>query len=332
MIEVIFTIDYEIYGTGKGALKGLVYEPTQKLVNLFNELGAKLVVFTEAAEFEKICGNAADPYIGKVEEQIHQLYHQGHEIALHLHPQWYRAVYKDGEWEMDYNDYNLCNMEEDRIGQLVNQSIGYLRGVLKDSSYIPFSFRAGGWLFQPTAKAARVMAAYGIKIDSSLYKGGRQCNYKLDYRPSKKNGYWWYFKDEVNAPDNNGLLLEVPVYTRMVPFWKMATLKRIGIQKQNDLCRKDSVADRIYRLMDLASFLYPLKFDFCRMTLNELIDVVNCLIQEDEKTPSLFKPIVAIGHSKDLVDIKTIGFFMRYLRRNGIKISTLREIYPKCKL
>ena len=31
MIECIFTLDYEIYGNGTGALKDLVYEPAERL-------------------------------------------------------------------------------------------------------------------------------------------------------------------------------------------------------------------------------------------------------------------------------------------------------------
>ena len=50
MIEVIFSIDYEIYGNGEGSLKDLVYEPTRKLIRIFDGAGAKLVVFTEVGK------------------------------------------------------------------------------------------------------------------------------------------------------------------------------------------------------------------------------------------------------------------------------------------
>ena len=234
MIEVLFTIDYEIYGNGEGSLKDLVYEPTRQLMGIFDKFDAKLVVFTEAAEFEKIAAHASDAYIGEVEDQIRELHEQGHEIALHLHPQWFRAEYRDGRWCLDNREYNLCNLPEERITEIIGQSIGYLRSVLKDSDFSPFSFRAGNWLFQPTATAAAILSRHGIKVDSSVFKGGRQHKHGLDYRPAIKNGDWWLFKNDVNVPDPTGLMLEIPIYTRMVPVWEMVTPKRIGLQQKSD--------------------------------------------------------------------------------------------------
>ena len=54
MIKLIFTLDYEIFGNGEGSLKELVYEPTQNLINLFNEYNYNFVNFVEAAELIKI--------------------------------------------------------------------------------------------------------------------------------------------------------------------------------------------------------------------------------------------------------------------------------------
>src|SRR3990170_6172300 len=98
MVECIFTIDYEIYGNGDGSLKGLVYEPAQKLKGIFDKAGAKFVVFVEVAEMEKIEASKTDSAIDEVKNQVQELHRQGHEIALHLHPQWYNASYENGRW------------------------------------------------------------------------------------------------------------------------------------------------------------------------------------------------------------------------------------------
>jgi hypothetical protein len=50
MIEVIFTLDYEIWGNGEGSLWNLVHEPAEKLSALFRDYHARLVMFIEAAE------------------------------------------------------------------------------------------------------------------------------------------------------------------------------------------------------------------------------------------------------------------------------------------
>ena len=229
MIECIFTIDYEIYGNGEGSLKELVFEPAKRLKTIFDEAGEKFVVFVEAAELEKIDTCRTDPAIDQVKDQIREFHQDGFEIALHLHPQWCNARYENRKWNLDYTEYNLCTLPEKRIAEIVDRSIAYLRDVLSAPDFTPLSFRAGNWLFQPTASAARVLAERGIKIDSSVFKGGRQHRHHLDYRRAIKNGYYWMFGDDVTIPDPAGPLFEIPIYTKLVPFWKMATSKRLGL-------------------------------------------------------------------------------------------------------
>ena len=331
MISVIFTIDYEIYGNGEGSLKDLVYEPTRQLMELFNRYGAKLVVFAEVAELEKIAAYASDADIENVEAQIRLLHRNGHEIALHLHPQWFNAEYKDGYWRLDYSEYNLCGLPKERIILIIKQALAYLRKILDDPEFKPFSFRAGNWLFQPTEPAAEILAEHGMKVDSSVFKGGLQYKHGLDYRSALKNDHWWTFTHDVNTPEPNGILTEIPIYTRMVPFWQMVTAKRMGLQKKANSSGKTTIKDKFFRLLDRARLRHPMKFDFCRMTYNELTDVIDTVVHEDEKTPYVFKPVVAIGHSKDLVDFDTVERFLEYLARKNIHTSAFKDIYPKFK-
>ncbi len=328
MVECIFTIDYEIYGDGRGSLKDLIYQPARRLKALFDQLGAKLVVFVEAAELEKIETFGTDPAIDDVKQQIREFRLDGHEIALHIHPQWCNARYQDGAWKLDYNEYSLGPLSEQRIDAIVGQSIAYLQNVLRASDFIPRSFRAGNWLLQPSAKIARVLSRHGIKIDSSVYKGGRQRKHKLDYRPALANGYYWKFSDDVNVADTTGPLLEVPVYTTMVPFWKMANRKRIGLQYKA-ASGGQCLQTRLNRVLDLMRFHQPMKFDFCRMTLTELVSTIKTANRAD---PGLYKPIVAIGHTKDLEDFDTIKAFLSYLEQKSIKITTFEAMDPKYNL
>jgi hypothetical protein len=329
MIECIFTIDYEIYGNGEGSLGELVYEPTRQLKKIFDQAGVKCVVFVEAAELEVIENSGTDPVIHEVKNQVKELYQQGHEIALHLHPQWYKARYESGGWVLDYSEYNLCLLPEERIAEIVDRSINYLRTILADPGYRSLSFRAGNWLFQPTMPAAKVLSERGIKIDSSVFKGGVQRLYGLDYRQASRNGDFWRFKHDVNEPDPNGPILEFPIYTKKVPFWKMITGKRLGLQRQSSSGARTS-AQRRHRLLDRARFWYPLKFDFCRMTIDELTGIVDSVLRIDQKEPKFLRPLVAIGHTKDLVDFETVELFLSYLDKKGIPVTTFQEVYKKC--
>ena len=330
MIECIFTIDYEIYGNGQGSLRELVYEPTEQLIGIFKKLNKRFVIFVEAAELEKIQECQSDETIDEIRWQIQELYRQGFEIGLHLHPQWYKAQYKKGKWLLDYSEYNLCTLPKERIVEMVDRSIGYFRDVLGVADFTPLSFRAGNWLFQPTRTAANVLAEQGIKVDSSVFKGGLQHQHKLDYRNALKNGHYWRFFDDVNTPDPNGILLELPIFTQMVPFWKMLTKKRVSLQRKASSVDQNG-KKKLYRLMDFLRFWHPLKFDFCRMTINELTRMMDTVIKEDQQDPKSFRPIVAIGHTKDLVDFETVNSLLDYLGSKGIEITTFSDVYQKCK-
>lgn len=332
MIECVFTIDYEIYGNGEGSLHELVHQPAQKLIALFAQRNVRFVAYVEVAELEKIEEAGSDNAIDDVRRQVREMHQRGFEIGLHLHPQWFNARHEAGNWLLDYEEYNLCTLPYARIKRLVSRSIDYLRNLVGAPGFQPFSFRAGNWLLQPSAVAASVLAEQGIRVDSSVFKGGIQHAHHLDYRPAMKNGYYWKFQDDVNVKDGRGTLLEIPIYTRMVPFWRMLTGKRVGLQQKSRVAAsKAAVRSNPQRFRDYLRPRYPLKFDFCRMTLTELTSMVERVIHEDRKTPATFKPLVSIGHTKDLVDLESVEAFLSYLKAQNIPVSTLEGVYPRCQ-
>jgi len=114
----------------------------------------------------------------------------------------------------------------------------------------------------------------------------------------------------------------------MVPFWKMATGKRIGLQQKSG-GRVKSGKGRFSRLTDFLRFRYPQKLDFCRMTKDELTSMMDRVLEEDQASPTEYRPIVAIGHTKDLVDTETVEAFLSYLDKKKIPVTTFEKIYPK---
>ena len=64
----------------------------------------------------------------------------------------------------------------------------------------------------------------------------------------------------------------------MVPFWQMITAKRVGLQRKAN-AGAGTVKSRFNRVLDLLRFRQPLKFDFCRMTLDELVNMMEALAQ-----------------------------------------------------
>ncbi|MGB8953525.1 MAG: hypothetical protein WCC06_12775 [Candidatus Aminicenantales bacterium] len=331
MIKSIFTVDYEVYGNGEGSLRELVYEPAERLKAIFEKWNARFVLFVEVAELEMIEAKGTDAAINLVKHQIRNFYREGFELGLHLHPQWYNARYENGKWLLDYGEYNLCTLPRERIVQIINRSIAYLRKLSGLADFTPFSFRAGNWLFQPTRTVAKALVDRGIKVDSSVFKGGLRHQQKLDYRRALKNGYYWRFTDDVNLHDPHGALLELPIYTQIVPIWKMFTSKRIEIQQgEGGLSAARTSKGLLYRLMDFLRFWYPLKFELGQMTMEEITRLLDKVIREDHENPTSFRPIVVVVHTKDPIDFETVESLLSYLQRKGIPLSTFSDIYNRC--
>jgi hypothetical protein len=83
------------------------------------------------------------------------------------------------------------------------------------------------------------------------------------------------------------------------------------------------------RARDLLRLRYPRKLDFCRMTLHELTSTLERVIKVDRQEPGVYRPIVAIGHTKDLTDLKTVDSFLSFLQTNGIAVATFETVYSK---
>lgn len=330
MIEFIFTIDYEIYGNGEGSLSQHIHQPMERLRTVFQKWKAPLVVFVEAAELEIIERTGEDETSGLIRRQLRDCYEQGFEVALHIHPQWYNASRENGRWRLDYRDYNLCLLTKPRIREIVNRAVEYLGTSVGVSGFVPFSFRAGNWLFQPSDTAAQVLIEKGIKVDSSVFKGGLQRRVGLDYRASLKNGFFWEFDRDANRAVAGGPLVEIPTYSVMTPFWNMVTSKRVGMQRRG-ASTTETTPQKLTRLLDYVRPRYPLKFDFCRMTTKELRSIMDRAVQEEARDSSTYKPIVAIGHTKDLLDTEGIEYCLSYLSDKRIPVVTFPAAYENCK-
>jgi hypothetical protein len=330
MIECIFTLDYEVYGNGSGSLRDLVHAPAEAMLDIFTRRDRRFVVFVEVSELEMIEAAGSDAGFGAVRRQLREAYRAGFELGLHLHPWWYNGRFEEGKWHLDYSEYNLCALSPERIAAIVDRGVAYLRGLVAADDFIPVSYRAGHLLFPPTPGVARILADRGIRVDSSVYKGGYWRQYRLDYRPALRNGYFWTFGDSTNEPDTAGPLLEVPIHTALVPTWKVLTAKRVALRRKGASSGQSVGRSLVARCRDYLRPRYPLKLDYCAMTLDELMSALEPVMQDDRRDPARYRPIVLIGHTKDLVEPATIEALLDELDRRAIGTCTLREAHRRC--
>ena len=115
MKSLILTLDYELYGNGSGDIYTHIIEPTERILALAGEYKAKITFFVEVVEFWRIeeewlngnkMGYDKNP-IEDVRKQLQTAHKQGHDIQLHIHPQWVDAEYKNGAWSVNLADWRL---------------------------------------------------------------------------------------------------------------------------------------------------------------------------------------------------------------------------------
>ena len=109
MLKVIFTLDYEIHGNGDGCPYELMVEPTERLMKLLEEYGAKLTIMADVAEILKFreyrdqTGEDKFHYEA-IAGQLKDAIRQRHDAQLHLHASYFNAKYRNRRWEQDWSD------------------------------------------------------------------------------------------------------------------------------------------------------------------------------------------------------------------------------------
>jgi hypothetical protein len=206
-MNLILTFDYELFGDGSGNVFTHIIEPTNTILGLCQKQGIKITIFFEALEYLKLkeewdkgntMGYTENP-VKAIEQQIRRAAKNGHDIQLHIHPQWHNAKYQNDRWELDLNNWRLGEFQastKNGIYELIRESKTALENLIKpvEPDYQCIALRAGGYNIMPSSEVYTAMVELGIKYDSSVYPGGYETGNlsKYDYRniPLEMD-YWW---------------------------------------------------------------------------------------------------------------------------------------------
>lgn len=364
MIKLILSLDYEIFGNGAGDVMRDIIEPTNRLLDICDSHGAKLTIMFEVAEywsFEQMEDKLNLGYspAKAMEMQAQNAISRGHDVQLHLHPQWIGAELDDHIWRIRMDQWCIADLphglgdngDEYSIMGALSKGKRTLENMLCPTQpmYECIAFRAGGFHIQPSRHVISAMKAVGLSIDSSVVQGlhVKSSRWCCDFRTAESNfGCWWTTADDVclSGPDYEQIL-ELPVYSRMQPYitnlrWSKlrAELKRSKLESRYPGTIKQAGGIRsTYKLtqvlLKLAS-THPVTVDFCKMNARSMIKAVEEVIltngyhdNETERTV----PVVLIGHSKDFWNdeqldsfLSTMGSLSRY--KGEIKFSTFSDV------
>jgi hypothetical protein len=343
MYNIIFSLDYEIHGNGEGSPLELLVKPTRRLLKLFNNFGAKLTIMADVAEILKYkeyyeIHNHDKFYYQEVMAQLHLAIDSGHDVQLHIHSGYFNSEYDGNKWLQNWDEYDLANLDLLLINQRIKTCKEFLENELNKTKadYKCIAFRAANWSMMPTKKISTSLIQNGIKIDSSVFKWGKRSGrVKFDYTDAYDQLLPWFVNvDNINDVDNEGKLLEIPIYAALQRPIKFLTLLRIyrilnslthrhekttvkmkPAQERSNLMKKYIV--KLYRFFTKKT---SWKLDFNQATGRQLISALKKIENNYEKY-NIDIPIVLIGHSKSFTNFneKQLIPLLNYLNKNESK-------------
>ena len=213
---ILLTFDYELFLNESGSLENCLIKPTERLRSTLNKHNVKATFFIDILYYLRLNQDSRfEEEALKVKNQIQDLLKDGHDIELHLHPQWLEAVYQNEQWIFpDLKIYSLQQLHEDKITELFKIGIELLEDICKpvDTNYTVTAFRAGGLCITPFDKLKSSFKRFNILVDSSVAKGlqaqSKYQNYNFLDAP---NSDIYRFDDNPLIKDDTGKFVEIPI-------------------------------------------------------------------------------------------------------------------------
>lgn len=346
MLHVIFTLDYEIHGNGEGCPHALMVEPTERMLRLFEEYGAKLTIMADIGEILKFKEYAAvhgrdSFHYNKIAAQLQDAVRCGHDVQLHIHSSYFNAHHDGKQWAQDWSEYNFAGLEPRRMSAMVRTGKEYLESLLKPikPDYRCVAFRAANWSVSPSRNVVCALAENDIRIDSSVFKyGKRQGIVTFDYTHAASNTVPWKANaEDICRADNTGALFEFPIYSEarwIGAFLTPVRLYRVLLSRSHKVPRAMPAAHAQTAQTDMSSLSsagsrrrhvferHAWKADFNQCTGRQLIRALGrCEKNNPHATRNL--PFVLIGHSKlfTRMNEKSLRPFLAYVAANNSRFN-----------
>lgn len=352
MKRFFLTLDYELWGNGKGDIFKNVIEPTDILLGIAERFGAKMTIFFEVVEYwrlrdEWLKGNTMgyqDNPVAAMENQLRTAVCKGHDVQLHIHPQWMDAKWEDGHWKVNQAEWRLATYDregDDSLVNLLKRGKQTLEAIIKPVklNYECVALRAGGYNAQPSEGIVRAMRESGLHIDSSIYPGGYE-NGALsvyDYRNVPCNLGMWYVGEVLDTPGTALKdIIEIPIASKSIAGWRKYAysdrIKRLLLNKSETKelysAKMDGIDSQHKSRLDKISFLFEKQcqtWDFCLLSPSVQKSFMKMLDSMSDR-----KYFTLVGHPKSFIGGKGFVFLLESMREIDFCFSTLTDCYEEC--
>jgi hypothetical protein len=288
------------------------------------------------------------------EQLVRDTFSRGHDVQLHVHPQWLDAVYEEGHWKLR-DSWSILDYSAEQIRSMLETGKRYLEELLRplDASYRCVSFRSGSWCIAPSADALPALADVGIVFDMSIVEGifYDTPHVKLDYRDVDEPflPYYPHMDDARRVSDRPEPIVCVPTHS-FAPslvgsgFRVVARAVEHRLPRTRPLTRR-FVAPRDTPIRDggyerVAYFHAewgdrPRRMprstkrpsDLAGLSVFQMREMLRDIRRRARESGLPVVPIVLENHSKDLGDLEPIELFARTIAEAAdLEVITLTEL------
>ena len=342
MKSFLLTLDYELYGNGSGDVFQHMIEPTKHLLDIAEQYNVRFTFFFEVIEYWKLkeewtkgntMGYKNNP-IEAIEKQLLDAYKAGHDIQLHLHPQWVDAYWDKNKWNINLKEWRLGSYERDGEYSLVNllkKGKNTIEGLIQqiDPTYKCIALRAGGYNIQPSENIVSAMGQTELVIDSSIYPGGREIGFlsNYDYSNIPTDLEYWQVENTLEQSGNKKIW-ELPIVAFPIIRWtKYLSIERIKSLFQNRKSAKDAFEAKTSGIhkgkLDKVKYFFEKEYqtwDYCLFSSMMHRKYLSLIALQDRNI------FVLVGHPKSFVSSGGLEYLLSETN-SCFKYQTITEIY-----
>ena len=349
-MELILTLDYEIFGKGSGDVFEHMIRPTDEFLKICNREDVKVTIFFEVLEYLKIkeewdsgnkMGYERDP-LKAIETQLQYAYRDGHDIQLHLHPQWVNAKYENG-WEVDKKYWRLPLVNREECGYSIEDLLRIGKETIEhiirslDDGYRCNILRAADFNIYPSGEICQAMRSTGIIADSSIIPGAHADDgYSLfDYGNIPASIPYWFVNDDnlMNFNESSrksDSIVELPIFAMSLMRVRKFDYHRIRIKMRN----ARYALRRLRQKTDNKGFRDTIKYyftgetvpwDFSLCSRWRMKDFYSRASEIEKDSGYRPHPFVLIGHSKEFMHRNSFIKFLKFAGKRNVKFITLAQ-------
>lgn len=284
-------------------------------------------------------GYEKDP-LAAMEAQIKALAKAGHDIQLHIHPQWVDAKWNGKGWTLNMDEYRLGGYTKEgefSLEHLLRKGKETLEELIRPicPEYRCVALRAGGYNAQPSGDIVKAMREVGLFFDSSIYPGGyEQALSVYDYRKITREKGLWSVSDQLEYESNvDSRVYELPIVSLNVARWrKYLSCDRFKMVLSNTHSAKEMYETKISQSamggkkkskLEKLTFLFEEEcqtWDYC--LLPNALQRKFIKEMERQKEREYF---TLVGHPKSFLGSRNVEFLLKRLSQKDCCFVTISK-------